>query len=246
MNDDRIAREQKFHDQRFADDPRVKLSRIYQSCKSSTRAYEKVIQHHEGTERALEYGCGTGGPSFRLAKSGTIVDAIDISAVAIRIMEERADVEGVSDKMNCQVMNAEELDFPDDTFDLIYGTGILHHLDLDKSLTEISRVLKPGGVAVFREPLDHHPAVRLFRALTPTIRSVDEHPLTRKDLKDFESYFRVVQISYHHLISPVSALFFNTPLFRPVMHVTEAIDRFFFRIPFLRGWAWQVVLRFVK
>jgi len=50
-------------------------------------------------------------------------------------------------------MNAEELKFADDYFDIVCGGAILHHLDLNKALSEIARVLKPDGKAIFVEPL---------------------------------------------------------------------------------------------
>jgi SAM-dependent methyltransferase len=49
------------------------------------------------------------------------------------------------------------------------------------ALNEIRRILRPGGRAVFMEPLWHNPILRVGRALTPTARTADEHPLTTRD-----------------------------------------------------------------
>lgn len=80
-------------------------------------------------------------------------------------------------------MDAHALAFPDHTFDAVFGAGILHHLDLPQALSEVLRVLKPEGVALFTEPLDGNPVGRLARALTPRARTRDERPLTGADLR---------------------------------------------------------------
>jgi ubiquinone/menaquinone biosynthesis C-methylase UbiE len=79
-------------------------------------------------------------------------------------------------------MDAHKLHFPDNTFDVVYGAGILHHLDFERALLEFSRVLKRGGAVVFREPLALNPVAMIVRWLTPHARTVDEQPLRLKEL----------------------------------------------------------------
>src|SRR3546814_1101008 len=83
-------------------------------------------------------------------------------------------------------MNAEAMTFPDDSFDLVFGSGIIHHLDIDRAFGEIARVLRPGGRAVFIEPLGLNPAIELYRRFTPSARTPDEHPLLRRDFRSEE------------------------------------------------------------
>jgi SAM-dependent methyltransferase len=85
-------------------------------------------------------------------------------------------------KADFRLMDAHKLDFPDSSFDVVYGAGILHHLEYERALLEIRRVLKPGGAMLFREPLALNPVAMIVRWLTPHARTVDEQPLRLRDL----------------------------------------------------------------
>ena len=67
--------------------------------------------------------------------------------------------------------------------------SILHHLDLEVALREVRRVLKPGGLLLFAEPLDNNPVGRLVRRFTPQARTVDEQPFRSAQLALFKKYF---------------------------------------------------------
>jgi ubiquinone/menaquinone biosynthesis C-methylase UbiE len=108
-------------------------------------------------ERALEIGAGTGYFSINLVRAGVIghATATDISAGMLRRLDATAkrlglDVETVRSE-------AERLPFADDSFDLVLGHAVLHHLpDLETALSEFSRVLAPGGTLAFMgEPSRH-------------------------------------------------------------------------------------------
>ncbi len=132
----------------------------------------------------LDYGCGPGYLTKYLIDGGAIhVTGIDVSEGEIEQARERAVQDGLQDKSRFLVADAHKTDFPDDSFDLIVGDSILHHLDLRVALEELRRILRPGGRAVFMEPLWHNPILRLGRALTPSARTPDEHPLTVEDWK---------------------------------------------------------------
>jgi ubiquinone/menaquinone biosynthesis C-methylase UbiE len=132
----------------------------------------------------LDYGCGPGYLAKHLVDSGAeSVTGFDVSEGEIEQARERAEQNGISDRCRFLVADAHATDFPDDSFDLIVGTAILHHLELRTALVELRRILRPGGSAMFNEPMWHNPILRIGRALTPGARTPDEHPLTVDDWK---------------------------------------------------------------
>jgi SAM-dependent methyltransferase len=140
-------------------------------------------------------------------------------------------------------MNAEELTFADESFDLVCGVAILHHLDLERAYSAIARVLGPGGSAIFLEPLAHNPAINLYRRATPHLRTVDEHPLFMRDIRMAEAYFGRVEAEYFNLFSMGAMAFSRTPAFRTARRALQAFDRVVFSaLPPLRRYAWTASL----
>ncbi len=131
----------------------------------------------------LDYGCGTGGTTAHLLSRGAQVTGFDISLARLAEARQRAPQAGL---LSCA---AEMLPFPDGTFDAVLGKQILHHLDLQVAIPEIARVLRPGGRAVFLEPLVHNPILEGYRRLTPHLRSPTERALSMGDLAWMGSHF---------------------------------------------------------
>jgi SAM-dependent methyltransferase len=130
----------------------------------------------------LQYGCGPGLGVEKLLQRGAVhVTGIDISEEEIERGRRAADEGGYADRADFRVEDAHGTSFEDDAFDLIVGHSILHHLELAVALAELRRILRPGGRAVFLEPLAANPLLRLGRYLTPAARTPDEHPLTVAD-----------------------------------------------------------------
>jgi ubiquinone/menaquinone biosynthesis C-methylase UbiE len=103
-----------------------------------------------GYERSLEVGAGTGYFSLNLLQAGVVGDAIctDISPGMMRTLAENAARLGLP--VRTARADAESLPFADETFDLVLGHAVLHHLpDLDRAFHEFHRVLRPGGRIVF-------------------------------------------------------------------------------------------------
>src|SRR6266567_5983230 len=197
----RLAREEEFHNHIFADmTPRMPTDKFYSIGYRAKQFYEALITSDCPGKRVLEYGCGTGSCSLLLARSGAIVTGIDISPIAIEQATARAKLEHVCGVVY-QTMNAEQMVFGDSSFDLICGSGILHHLDLKRAFAELSRTLKSTGCAVFFEPLGHNPLINLYRKLTPQMRSVDERPVQMSGLRLANKYFERVELYFFNLLT---------------------------------------------
>ena len=177
----RVDRERAFYD--------TKSDRFDRLRQLITEAIGEFNRNEEITElydprgkRVLLYGCGAalGARDFVDAGAASIV-GFDISAAEIELGQQIARERGYADAIDLKVADAHDTGLPDDAFDLIMGTAILHHLDVRLALGELRRILAPGGRAVFLEPLAHNPILRAGRALTPSARTEDEHPFTVDD-----------------------------------------------------------------
>jgi len=245
---DRLVREAEFHDHLYSTGIRQSAEKYYAVSRSSRDAYKRqILEDAKRGARVLEYGCGQGSYAFDLAVAGAHVTGIDISPVAIEQSLIEARERNLSARAKFFVMNAERTTFADNTFDLICGTSILHHLNLASSYREIARILKPGGRAIFVEPLGHNPVINWYRRRTPSMRTTDEHPLLMSDLRLSQSVFGKVDFQYHHCLDLLAVPLRNSFLFTPFCYITSSMDKILMAtIPPFRRWAWTVTLIMVK
>jgi SAM-dependent methyltransferase len=247
--DDRLEREREFHDARFADDSDGRpADRFYAVNQASDRWYRAEIDRAPAGAKVLDYGCGEGAfCALHAARKGYDVVAIDISPVAIDHARELAEREGVAERIDFRVMNAEEMDLPEASFDVVSGLGVLHHLDIDGSMRAIARVMKPDGFGVFVEPMGHNPVINMYRRRTPEQRSVDEHPLLVSDFDTMRRHFGELDASYFHLLGLMAMPLHGRPSFGRALKALDAADRALFRaVKPLRRHAWMVGLRVAK
>ena len=127
----------------------------------SRRFYELVEQHRYEKEwhiptaadfastngmRVLEIGCGLGTDGAQFAKAGADYTGIDLTEAAVDLARKRFELSHLPGTF--QTGDAEKLVFPDNSFDLVYSHGVLHHTpDIQSAIKEIHRVLRPGGHA---------------------------------------------------------------------------------------------------
>jgi SAM-dependent methyltransferase len=238
---DRIARERDFHNARFRDETREAQGKYYAAIKHGSRLFDERVRTLAVGADVLEYGCGNASQSCELARDARSVSGIDISEVAIEEARAKALAAGLANAV-FETMNAEAMEFPDASFDLVFGRGILHHLDLDRSLSEIGRVLRPGGVALLWEPLGDNVFFNAYRALTPSARTPDEHPLREPDFDVARRWFGEVAVECFGLSSLLTVPFRDTRFGDVLLSVTSRLDRALFHIPKVKWQAWYCIM----
>jgi SAM-dependent methyltransferase len=159
-------------------------------------------------KQLLDLGCGHGMASVVFARQGAQVTACDLSSGYLREAHARARANGVA--VRFAQVDAEQLPFADAAFDRIWGSAILHHLDLPRAAAELARVLRPGGIAVFCEPWGENRWLRWARRTVPypgKQRTPDEDPLLCRHLAPLRDHFARVEITGYELFSMASRVF---------------------------------------
>lgn len=199
-------------------------------------------------KRILDLGCGTGWLSVILAKRGATVDAVEISTEAVRIATEMARINGVSEQVTARVGSAYDIEFPDETFDIVVGEAILHHLsDKHRAAEELYRVLKPSGRAIFHECFGESRFLERLRLYVPVpVEDEDSthwhHQLRYSDVDIFRGLFSV-QAKEFQLLSRLTRIVRNKR-FELLMGRFDQI--LLENMPFLRKFARTIVVELVK
>jgi SAM-dependent methyltransferase len=177
----------------------------------------------------LEIGCSDGRAATRYTQFAQSYVGVDISDEAIRAAES---IGLPNARFICT--DGHFIPLEKGSFDCVIVNGLLHHLDLESAFKEIHRLLKIGGVLIFREPLGINPLFQLYRRLTPAARTADERPLDQKDINLLQRYFELEDVQYFGFLSVTSA-FFMTDWFR---RLTTHIDKVIAATP-LKIFCWQ-------
>ena len=189
-------------------------------------------------KRVLELGCGTGWLTVILCKLGAMVDGVDISDEQVKIAGKRVTINNIENQADFHVMSANSLDFPDETFDCVYGLSLLHHVDIRKCIPEVKRVLKKGGRAVFSEPVINNEFVESIRKMLPIPIDDDEEfpapPLTDKDVRYITGCFSISRVYYFRLFASLDRIIRN----RSVIRAFELVDSII-----LRAWPFKRLAR---
>ncbi len=188
-------------------------------------------------DRVLEIGCGTGLFTRKVqALSGAQITATDISQELLDIANKTAPTEGISYLLD----DAMKMQFPDNSFDVVFGSSILHHLDFERSLREILRVLRRGGRMVFAEPNMLNPQIFIQKNI-PFIKkalgdSPDETAVVRWNLKK-----QMTGLGYCNVnIFTYDFLHPSTP--KALIPFVNVIGRTIEKIPGLREIAGSVII----
>jgi ubiquinone/menaquinone biosynthesis C-methylase UbiE len=188
----RQQRERAFHDAWAAEVDQRELDPIRRAFCPTTPETTYALRSLGDLEgrQLLDLGCGAGETTAWLALQGAWVDGVDISSGMIAVARDLVGRLGVAGRVGLHVAPGEALPFRDGRFDRVFGHDCLHHMDFDRARGEIQRVLKPGGRAVFVEPLGHNPLINHFRDISPRTRTPDETPLRFSDFRRLKKGFR--------------------------------------------------------
>ncbi len=140
----------------------------------------------------LDFGCGGGSSSVALRAKGAKVVALDISPHLLEVTRKRLAAHHLDSDTDYVLASGHHMPIPDSSVDVVFGAAILHHLDLPQAAAEVKRVLRPGGFAVFVEPVRDTWLYVLLRRVFPN-RSEDispfEYPLSSAQLEAFRDGF---------------------------------------------------------
>jgi ubiquinone/menaquinone biosynthesis C-methylase UbiE len=193
----------------------------------------------------LDYACGNGRNAIKAARWGAaLAIGIDISRVSVENARLEAARQGLQESTWFVQADAENTLLPDNSIDVVVCSGMLHHLDLSYAFPELRRILKPSGRILAMEALNYNPAIKLYRYLTPEMRTDWEkaHILSLKDVRFARKFFTVADIRYWHIASVIA------PYVR-MMEMLPALnwlDQYLTQIPLVRLMAWIFTFELIK
>ena len=148
--------------------------------------------------KLLEVGCGAGWESVAWAQAGMKVHSIDLSSAALELAKKNFEHNGLT--ADLQWGNAENVPFEENTFDIVTSLGVLHQTEsTEKAVSEVLRVLKPGGEAVITLYYKYSWKIMLSQFGNVNFEfSHEDAPITRlydkRDLREMFQDFKEVKI----------------------------------------------------
>lgn len=168
--------------------------------------------------KVLEIGCGLGTDGVQFARAGAEYTGVDLTEASVDLARRNFEWRDLAGEF--RTADAENLDFPDDTFDLVYSHGVLHHTpDTARAVGQVHRVLKPGGRAVVmlyhRDSLNYRLNIGLLRRAGAHLLRTDAgvrlvHRLTGEPVELLREHAARVRKDARKYFSPAEFLSQNT------------------------------------
>ena len=159
--------------------------------------------------RVLEIGCGLGTDGLQFARAGADYTGVDLTEAAIDLARKNFEQRGLQGEF--KVADAENLDFADSSFDLVYSHGVLHHTpDIARAVSEIHRVLKPEGRAIVmlyhRDSYNYRVGIRILRRAGSRLLKSESgiklvHRMTGEPIDSLREHARIVKASTNGYLS---------------------------------------------
>ncbi|MCC6580579.1 MAG: class I SAM-dependent methyltransferase [Phycisphaeraceae bacterium] len=249
--DERLAREVEYFEKHYADEaargiaPLSDFDRRRYANPKATTSYPREFYYHLlaplAGKQVMEIASGNGIDASLCATHGAEVFAYDISSESIGMVRRRAQVNGIADRVHTQVTGLFDQAFAGQTFDHIIGYAALHHIPLEGLAERIYHRLKPGGSAVFAEPVINSHTLHALRRCIPYYfwqPTEDEKPLDDAQIALLAKPFpRMVRREFQM----VSRLWPAFPGCWPLVATVHHLDKALLKLPFLRRFATVVV-----
>jgi ubiquinone/menaquinone biosynthesis C-methylase UbiE len=199
----------------------------------SPRFYELVEEHRYTKEwhipaaadfssaaglKVLEIGCGLGTDGAQFAKAGADYTGVDLTEAAVELARKRFEISNLPGKF--QTADAENLEFADESFDLVYSHGVLHHTpDTAGAIREIHRVLRPGGRAIVmlyhRDSYNYRVNISVLRRAGARLLKSEAgirfvNRITGEPLESLREHARLLQNGEENYLRPDEFLSQNT------------------------------------
>lgn len=255
----RQERERAFYDQyasKFDVEKKIDFSPVISNERRPWNSYWSVYDFARTAYRPqacmLDFGSGPGDNALRFAKIGYTVEGFDISENNVALSEKLVIKNGLENKVHFKVAAAEKLPYADNSFDMIAGIDILHHVNIEQAIRECHRVMKPGGTAIFREPvevplLDSIRNTSIVRMIAPKTTSFerhiteDERKLNHNDLETILKIFPNSTFQKYSLLSRFDKFYREGS--SPESSILEELDHALFALfPFLKYLGGVVIL----
>src|ERR1044071_236590 len=201
------------------------------------RRVNMLSSHLKPGMTVLELGCGAGYFTRELVRSGADIVAIDVSPELLEIARSNCSAPNVQ----YQLENAYELRYDDGVFDSVVGSSVLHHLEIEKALRSVYRVLKPAGTIFFTEPNMLNPQIAVQKNIPWIKRKLGDSP-------DETAFFRwplrrlLEQTGYRDVrIDPFDFLHPKTPV--ALIDRVNAFGRFLENMPVISEFAGSLYIR---
>ncbi|MCB1537949.1 MAG: methyltransferase domain-containing protein [Rhodospirillales bacterium] len=218
--------------------------KYYTATDRSRQYVENWIKQNAPGAVFLDYACGDGMNAISAAKAGAkMAVGIDISPISVENARKDAQASGVSATTRFVQADCENTLLPDNSVDVVICSGMLHHLDLSYAFPELRRIMKPGAKLLAVEALDYNPMIKLYRMMTPQMRTEWEkaHILSHKDLRFARRFFEVGQVKYWHILG------IATPhLPRPLAALAHSLDKLLEKTPLMQMMAWIFTFELTK
>jgi SAM-dependent methyltransferase len=258
-----VADEEDFHDAwAHKEDPlHIDIRKANETCTAPELRFIHRRLGNLAGRKILDVGCGRGETSVYFALKGAQVTALDISAGMLELTSALAKHHGTQVHLHQADAHCLGLD-PEERFDVIHAANVLHHVDIPRALPEMIAHLAPAGTFISWDPLAYNPAINVYRKMATAVRTEDEHPLRRADVRYVASQFGRVEMRWFWLSTLIIFMLMATwqrrnPnrerywkavvdegdqwawLYRPLARADELLLNV---MPPLRWWCWNVLI----